>query len=133
MENNQQNINIFIILIFALTAILFTIFLLVCRWKIFEKAGQDGWKSLIPIYNIIILLEITKKPSWWIFLLLIPIYNFYIAITLNIRLSKSFGKDDLFGILLTFLNFIFEPILAFGDSKYNPNLISDDQNSTSWT
>ena len=131
MESNNENVLIPIfVLLFALA---FSIFLLVCRWKIFVKAGKEGWKSIIPIYNIIILIEIVKKPTWWIFLLLIPIYNIYIMFTLNIRLSKSFGKNELFGILLTFFNFIFEPILAFSDAKYNSDAISDDQNSNSWS
>lgn len=120
------------ILIFLLITVSFSIFLLVCRWKIFKKAGKEGWESIIPIYNIIVLLEIVKKPTWWILLLLIPIYNVYLAVVLNIRLAKFFGKDDVFGILLTFFNFIFEPILAFGESKYNPYALSDDRNSDSW-
>ena len=24
---------------------------LICRWRIFTKAGEKGWKSLIPVYN----------------------------------------------------------------------------------
>lgn len=131
MESHNGNILIPIFLL--LFALAFSIFLLVCRWKIFVKAGKEGWKSIIPIYNIIILIEIVKKPTWWIFLLLIPVYNIYIMFTLNIRLSKSFGKNELFGILLTFFNFIFEPILAFSDAKYNSEAISDDQNSNSWS
>ena len=27
-------------------------------WKTFEKAGQPGWASIIPIYNVIVLLRI---------------------------------------------------------------------------
>ena len=133
MESHNGNENILIPIFVLLFALAFSIFLLVCRWKIFVKAGKEGWKSIIPIYNIIILIEIVKKPTWWIFLLLIPIYNIYIMFTLNIRLSKSFGKNELFGILLTFFNFIFEPILAFSDAKYNSDAISDDQNSNSWS
>ena len=133
MESNNGNENVLTPIFLLLFALAFSIFLLVCRWKIFVKAGKEGWKSIIPIYNIIILIEIVKKPTWWIFLLLIPIYNIYIMFTLNIRLSKSFGKNELFGILLTFFNFIFEPILAFSDAKYNSETISDDQNSNSWS
>ncbi len=133
MYNNQDfTQSIFLFMIFLL-AIGFSIFLLICRWRIFKKAGKEGWESLIPIYNIIVLLEIVKKPTWWIFLFLIPIYNIYIAIIVNIRLAKFFGKDDLFGILLTFFNFIFEPIIAFGDSNYDSNALTDDRNSNSWS
>jgi len=36
-------------------------------WKIFIKAGKPGWASIIPIYNIIVLLEIIGKPLWWFY------------------------------------------------------------------
>ena len=133
MENNNDFLGTIILMIVFLLAISFVIFLFICRWKIFTKAGREGWESLIPIYNIIIYLDIVKKPTWWIFLLLIPFYNIYIAIVLNIRLAKFFGKDDLFGLGLTFFNFIFEPILAFGNSTYNPEASPDERNSDKWS
>ena len=34
-------------------------------WKIFDKAGQPGWAALIPIYNVIVLLQIVGRPVWW--------------------------------------------------------------------
>lgn len=34
--------------------------MVVAVWKIFEKAGEEGWKSLIPIYNNYILCKIAK-------------------------------------------------------------------------
>ena len=37
-------------------------------WRIFEKAGQPGWAAIIPIYNVIVLLEIVGRPLWWIIL-----------------------------------------------------------------
>lgn len=133
MNDNQDFAEGIFVIFIVLLAITFSIFLLICRWRIFKKAGKEGWESLIPIYNIIILLEIVKKPTWWIFLLLIPIYNIYIILIINIRLAKFFGKGDLFGVLLTFFNFIFEPIIAFGDSNYDSNALTDDRNSNSWS
>lgn len=134
MENNTESHlpTILMLIIFFLIAFLFSIFLLVCRWKIFVKAGKKGWESLIPIYNIIVFLDIVKKPTWWILLLLIPLYNIYIAIVLNIRLAKFFGKDEIFGIMLTLFNFIFEPILAFGKDKYQEDALADERDSKSW-
>ena len=35
-------------------------------WKIFTKAGQPGWASIIPIYNILVWLKIAGRPAWWI-------------------------------------------------------------------
>ncbi len=91
---------------------------IISLWKLFTKAGQPGWAAIVPIYNIIVLLQIVGKPVWWIVLLCIPFVNFIIAILLCISLAKSFGKEAGFGIGLAFLGIIFLPILAFGDSKY---------------
>jgi len=93
--------------------------LIVSYWKIYEKAGKPGWACLIPIYNIIVLLEIVRKPWWWILLLLVPFVNIVIAIWMINRLSKSFGYDAGFTIGLILLGIVFYPILGFGSSTYN--------------
>lgn len=95
-----------------------TLFYMICYWRIFVKAGQPGWASLIPIYNIIVWLRIIGKPWWWLFLLLIPFVNIYYGIWSVNMLSKSFGKDVGFTLGLLFLGFIFLPILAFSGIQY---------------
>ncbi|MBX2957640.1 MAG: signal peptidase I [Cyclobacteriaceae bacterium] len=92
------------------------IFFIVCMWKIFDKAGKPGWAAIIPIYNIIVLLEIVGKPVWWIILMIIPIVSFFVGLYVLHLLSKSFGKDIVMTILLIFI--VGWPILAFGDAKY---------------
>jgi hypothetical protein len=87
-------------------------------WKIFTKAGEDGWKSIIPIYNIVVLLKIVGRPWWWLLLMLIPIVNFFVVIVVMNDLSKSFGHGVGFTLGLLFLNVIFYLILAFGSSQY---------------
>ena len=94
------------------------VFAIVVQWKIYTKAGKPGWACIIPIYNIIVLLEIIKKPIWWIVLLLIPIVNIVIMIIIMIQLAKAFGKSTAFGVGLIFFGIIFMAILAFGDAKY---------------
>lgn len=91
---------------------------LVGMWKIYEKAGKPGWAAIIPIYNIIVLLEIIGKPVWWIVLYLIPCVNIIFGIwTINL-LSKSFGQGVGFTIGIIFLSFIFLPLLGFGNFQY---------------
>lgn len=87
-------------------------------WKTFVKAGKPGWAAIVPIYNIIVLLQIVGKPIWWIVLLFIPFVNFVILILLAIALAKSFGKGAGFGIGIALLGVVFIPILGFGDAKY---------------
>ena len=105
--------------IFYTTYYLITILLVVTMWKIFTKANKPGWAVLIPFYNIIVLLEIIKKPLWWIFMFLIPVANIVFAIIMNIELAKRFNRGTGFALGLIFLGIIFFPILAFGDDKYN--------------
>ncbi|WP_377715921.1 DUF5684 domain-containing protein [Pseudofulvibacter geojedonensis] len=97
-------------------------------WKVFEKAQKPGWVAIIPIYNIIVLLEIAKKPTWWLllyFLSIIPLIGVLISVTVNIMVgvgvAKNFGKSEGFGVGLGLLGFVFYPILGFGDAKYLDN------------
>jgi Family of unknown function (DUF5684) len=123
---------------FLVTWLALMVFFIICGWKIFVKAGEEGWKSIIPIYSAIIMCKIVGKPWWWILLLFVPIVNFVIAIWLTNLLSKSFGKSEGFTVGLLFLSFIFYPILAFdrtivykgpaGDPT-RFNLVNDDLNS----
>jgi hypothetical protein len=102
----------------GIVSLAFVILLLVALWNIFEKAGEAGWKCLIPIYNIIILLKIVGRPWWWLILMLIPLVQIVIAFVVYYDLSKSFGHGLGFAIGLFFLGFIFQLILGFGSSKY---------------
>ncbi len=95
-------------------------------WKTFEKAGIKGWKGLVPIYNMYLLItEIAKKPWWYLLLLFIPIANIIIMFIVSIEIAKAFGKTTGFGIGLALLSFIFYPILGFGDAVYQGNMAKD--------
>lgn len=87
-------------------------------WKVFTKAGKPGWASIVPFYNIIVLLQIAGKPAWWFILFLIPFVNFVIAILVSLAVAQKFGKGGGFGVGLALLGFVFYPILGFGDAKY---------------
>lgn len=95
------------------------VIIILAMWKIFTKAGEPGWASIIPIYNLIVLLKIVGRPAWWFILCLIPFVNFIVLIIVNIDLARKFGKGAGFGFGLFILGIIFYPILAFGDSTYN--------------
>ncbi len=104
--------------IFLIIYLAIIIFIIAAVWKVFVKAGKPGWAAIVPIYNVIVLLEIVGRPLWWVLLFFIPIVNFIVAIIVYIDLAKSFGKSAAFGIGLLFLGIIFFPILGFGDAEY---------------
>lgn len=113
-------VNVVVLILALIVAVFYIGF-----WKVFEKAGQPGWASIIPVYNTILLLRIADKPWWWIFLLMIPFLNIYFLIIISIDVAKNFGKGTGFGLGLAFLGFIFYPILGFGSAQYiSPELFS---------
>jgi hypothetical protein len=105
--------------------LLIGVLMLISYWKIYTKAGRPGWASIVPIYNIVVLLEIVGKPVWWILLLFIPIVNIIFGIKIAHQLSKAFGQDVGYTLGLIFLPFIFYPLLAFGKYSYQKTIFTE--------
>ena len=141
----------YIVIVIAVVAIGFMLWLLitVCRWIIFQKAGQAGWKSLIPIYDTFVTLRIIQRPQWWGYLVvglsimqivltatrdgnsdelstvqlmssITSLIAFLFTVRITHGLSSSFGRGVGFTLGLLFLPYIFYPMLAFGSSIYRP-------------
>ena len=130
-------------LFFVILVIGLAVVSLVAYWKIFVKAGKEGWEGIIPIYNVYKLFEISwDTRNFWIYIA---------AIGCFILLSPFSSSNAFVGILTTMLsilqfvwmvrlmnhillNFIFILILAFGDAKYQgnngTNLLKTDKEET---
>ena len=80
---------------------------------IYKKAGKPAISAIVPIWNIISLLQIVEKPMWYILLMMIPVVNIVIMIQVYIALAKKFGKGSGFAIGIIFLPVIFIPLLSF--------------------
>ena len=118
---------------------------IIAFWKIFKKAGEPGWKSIIPIYNSYVLYKISWRPLWfWLNILIAFIYGFvgqlansstsgtffailtiifYVAlfvlyVMFLVKISRSFGHGIGFAIGLLFLYPIFILMLGYGKSEY---------------
>ncbi len=89
-------------------------------WYAFEKAGQPGYTSIIPIYSLLIMIKIAKHEPNYIIKLIIPIVQYYFMIKLINDFAKQYGKDTGFTVGMVFLGGIFWAILGFDDSKYLP-------------
>lgn len=126
-----------------------TVLTIIALWKVFTKAGEKGWKSLIPIYNAYILFKISGRSFWKYFglalalgvadgiakgisstavALLFSVASLVLAIMLIVEavklydgLSKNFGHGTGFTVGLIFLNLIFMLILGFDNSQYQGN------------
>lgn len=95
-----------------------SIVMIVALWKIFEKCGEEGWKSIIPIYNIIVLFQIVGLKPWYIALVLIPCVGPFILMILMymayIKLARKLGKTTTgFAVLTVLFTPIALIILAF--------------------
>ncbi len=109
-------------------ALVVAILQLAGMWKVFTKAGEKGWKCIIPIYNVVILFRISGLSPWIIcgyLLAFIPFIGWLISLGITIyqcnSLAKAFGKDVGYTIGLLFLPTIFYMILGFGKSQYVGN------------
>lgn len=92
---------------------------IVAGWKIYEKAGEKGWKVLIPFYNLYTLFRIAGRNGWWMLAMLVPFVNIVVGIMLALDLAKHFGKSAVFAIFgLILFPYIGSLMLAFGEAQY---------------
>ena len=128
--------------IYLVFAFVWWILQIIANWKIFTKAGEAGWKSIIPVYGDYVSYKIAWQPAyfWLSFILgivasclsgmdnesmmilgiagLIRIILAVISILYCIKLSRAFGRGIGFAIGLIFLQPIFLLILGFGGDQY---------------
>ena len=109
---------------------------IIANWRIFTKAGEAGWKSIIPIYGDYISYKIAWQPAYFWLTLVLGIVSSclqgtletndslmisilaIISIMYSVKLARAFGRGTGFAIGLIFLPPIFMLILGFGDDRY---------------
>lgn len=130
-----------VMLIFAICLFVFAglILIVVGKWKVFKKAGKNGWEALIPYYNSWVLCEIAGI-KWWFFLIIIAgsilantslsglagLATLVAEYFVNYNVARKFGKEPVgYAFGLTLLPFIFYPILGMGDATYKNVKVSE--------
>jgi signal peptidase I len=63
-------------------------------WKLYVKAGRKAWEAAVPIYNGIVLMQIIKRPKWWLILVFIPIINLLMFPVIWVETIRSFGRNS---------------------------------------
>lgn len=112
----------------------------IALWKAFTKAGEAGWKAIIPIYHTYIEYKLAGMKNWFWYGILIAFVLWLIAgfvpeqqqlftniacaivwiiyIVVTFKFARKFG----WGVFTSILFVLFYPIciliLGFGDSKY---------------
>lgn len=78
--------------VWLMLTIVLTIITYIGLWKMFVKAGRQGWEAIIPFYNVYVMLELTGRPKWWLVLFFIPVINIIMGIGLVLDFVKSYRK-----------------------------------------
>ena len=91
------------------------------NWHLYKKAGQPGWKSLIPFYNNFVLFQIADLNPWLSLLLYIPLTAPVMIFVLDYKLARAFGCGVGFMLGLVFLSPAFVWLLGVSD-KYEYQL-----------
>ena len=124
-------------------AIIWGILAIIAMWKIFTKAGEAGWKSIIPIYNVYIMYKIVGMKNWFWYTLIAAfclgfiagllwegssaygilmciscLFSGIVAIVAAYKLPRKFGWGVFASILYVLFTGICILILWFGSSKY---------------
>jgi hypothetical protein len=109
----------FIVRMIIWTAI--AVFMIISRWKTFEKAGFPGWGIFIPFYNRYLMFKMAGRSGWNFLWILVPPVFVVLMIINYFRRAERFGKHRTFGLGLRFIKIVFIPIIAFDKSiKYTP-------------
>lgn len=110
---------------YVIVALVVAVISIIAMWRIFTKAGEKGWKAIIPIYNMVILFKIAGISPWFVLGYLaavIPVVGSFVVLGITIyamiNLAKAFGKSGGFAAGLILLNTIFMCILGFGSAEY---------------
>lgn len=125
-----------IIGILLLPILVGAVLIFIAKFKMYKKAGVEGWKCLIPYYNTWTECSFVGLNTNWVWILLgttlisgffedaaiislaVAIITLYFNVLLSVSVAQSFGKDTGFAVGLILLPFVFYPIIGFGKAQY---------------
>lgn len=108
-------------------SIIATVLSCIASWMLFKKMGRQGWEGIVPFYNNYVLCEVLYGNGWKFLLMMVPVYNIYFIIKLNIDWAHGFHKSTGFAVGMLLLPYIFQLIMAldskiyFGDGSFANN------------
>lgn len=107
-----------ILLAVGIGSLIILVVSLISNWKCFIKIGEDGWKSIIPIYNSYILHEHIWGNGWMFLINLIPVVGQIFTIITNWKFFRGFGKSVLFCLAAIPFHPICLAVCAFDSSTF---------------
>src|SRR5215475_9294823 len=103
---------------FFICFIAFYVYMALALQTIANKTNtENAWLAWIPIVNIILMLNIARKPIWWIILFFIPLVNIVMAIMVWMAVAEARGKPSWWGVLIIIpvANLVVPGVLAWSD------------------
>lgn len=86
-------------------------------WKLYLKAQKPAWSAFVPVYNAVVLMQIIKRPWWWIILMFLPIVNLIMIPSVWVETVRSYGKESKVDAVIV--------ILTLGFYIYYLNYVED--------
>jgi hypothetical protein len=110
-------VGLMMIVFFVIFAAIYVYFALAFSTIAKKTNTPNPWWAWVPILNIILMLNIAKKPVWWIVLFFVPIVSIVIAIIVFMGVAEARGKPNWWGILMIVpvVNLIVPGYLAWAD------------------
>ena len=94
-------------------------------WKMFEKAGEEGWIGIIPFYRDYKLCEkVMNDPWYWVrkIVAVIPLVGWVLALYFQYQIgkatAKAYGQEESWAWGYTFLSPVFYLITGMGNYEY---------------
>lgn len=117
-------VNAAILGIGALVVLVIVVIAITAMWKLFSKAGEPGWKSLIPVYSSWVFLRLGNQAGWWALVAFIPFVNIVSAVFMIIaayNIALKLGKESWYVVLYILLPLVWMLILGFDKSTWKEN------------
>ena len=110
-------IGLMMIVFFVIFAAMYVYFALAFSTIAKKTNTPNPWWAWVPILNILLMINIAKKPMWWIILFFVPIVSIVIAIIVMMGVAEARGKPNWWGILMIVpvVNIIVPGYLAWAD------------------
>ena len=136
------------LIVIVLLLIAYCVFAIIGNWKLYVKAGQPGWKAIIPFYNTYTLVEMVGLNWYWFLLAIAPtiisvlgidalsfvgsIASIFANVMICYNMSKKIHKDTGWIVLAVIFNGIVVPIAGYSknitwdkDAVVTPNAFFD--------
>jgi hypothetical protein len=107
----------FLVVCFVLTVVGYVYMALALQTIATKTKTENPWLAWIPVVNLVLMLNIGRKPLWWLLLMLIPLVNVVVAIMVWMAIAEARGKPGWWGIvlILPLIGIIVPGYLAWSD------------------